>query len=160
MVIPAPGFDPVLTLQAVQDERCTGVYGVPTMFIAMQNAPGFHDYDLSTLRTAIRNETKIRFAYVNERGKASRRTVWPIALAFYERVRVLTAWCELRGDFRHFRTDRVSDAEDLRQRYPRRRRALLKEWREIENIAREGAAVPDDGPFRARPAPAVRPPKP
>ncbi len=40
MVIPAPGFDPVLTLRAIQEERCTGVYGVPTMFIAMQNSPG------------------------------------------------------------------------------------------------------------------------
>jgi fatty-acyl-CoA synthase len=53
MVIPAPGFDPSATLRAVQDERCTGVYGVPTMFIAMQNAPDFADYDLSTLRTGI-----------------------------------------------------------------------------------------------------------
>ncbi len=53
MVIPAPGFDPVATLQAVQDERCTGVYGVPTMFIAMQNTPGFAGYDLSSLRTGV-----------------------------------------------------------------------------------------------------------
>jgi fatty-acyl-CoA synthase len=53
MVIPAPGFDPAITLQTIQDERCTGVYGVPTMFIAMQNAPGFVDYDLSSLRTGI-----------------------------------------------------------------------------------------------------------
>jgi len=53
MVIPAAGFDPTSTLQAIQDERCTGVYGVPTMFIAMQNAPGFADYDLSALRTGI-----------------------------------------------------------------------------------------------------------
>jgi fatty-acyl-CoA synthase len=53
MVIPAPGFDPAITLQTVQDERCTGVYGVPTMFIAMQNAEGFADYDLSSLRTGI-----------------------------------------------------------------------------------------------------------
>jgi len=53
MVIPAPGFDPAITLQTIQDERCTGVYGVPTMFIAMQNAPGFADYDLSSLRTGI-----------------------------------------------------------------------------------------------------------
>jgi fatty-acyl-CoA synthase len=53
MVIPAPGFDPSVTLKAVQDERCTGVYGVPTMFIAMQNAPDFADYDLSSLRTGI-----------------------------------------------------------------------------------------------------------
>ncbi len=41
MVIPAPGFDPATTLQAVADERCTGLYGVPTMFIAMQNLPDF-----------------------------------------------------------------------------------------------------------------------
>jgi fatty-acyl-CoA synthase len=53
MVIPAPGFDASITLQAIQDERCTGVYGVPTMFIAMQNAPGFENYDVSTLRTGI-----------------------------------------------------------------------------------------------------------
>jgi fatty-acyl-CoA synthase len=53
MVIPAPAFDPSVTLRTVQEERCTGVYGVPTMFIAMQNAPDFADYDLSTLRTGI-----------------------------------------------------------------------------------------------------------
>ncbi|MFL6172476.1 MAG: AMP-binding protein, partial [Marmoricola sp.] len=53
MVIPAPGFDPEATLRAIAEERCTGVYGVPTMFIAMQNAPGFADADLSTLRTGI-----------------------------------------------------------------------------------------------------------
>ena len=53
MIIPAPGFDPSVTLKAVQDEKATGVYGVPTMFIAMQNAPDFADYDLSTLRTGI-----------------------------------------------------------------------------------------------------------
>jgi fatty-acyl-CoA synthase len=53
MVIPAPGFDPAVTLQTIQDERCTAVYGVPTMFIAMQNHPEFASYDLSSLRTGI-----------------------------------------------------------------------------------------------------------
>ena len=53
MVIPAPAFDPELTLRTIQDERCTGVYGVPTMFIAMQRHPEFGAYDLSTLRTGI-----------------------------------------------------------------------------------------------------------
>ena len=53
MVIPAPGFDPALTLQAVQDERCTSLYGVPTMFIAELGLPDFADYDLSRLRTGI-----------------------------------------------------------------------------------------------------------
>ena len=53
MVIPAPTFDPVATLQAVQAERCTSLYGVPTMFIAELSAPDFADYDLSSLRTGI-----------------------------------------------------------------------------------------------------------
>ena len=53
MVIPAPGFDPEITLRAIAAERCTGVYGVPTMFIAMQNHPTFSDHDLSSLRTGI-----------------------------------------------------------------------------------------------------------
>jgi fatty-acyl-CoA synthase len=53
MVIPAPSFDPAATLRAVQEERCTSLYGVPTMFIAELNLPGFASYDLSTLRTGI-----------------------------------------------------------------------------------------------------------
>jgi fatty-acyl-CoA synthase len=53
MVIPAPGFDPALTLRAVQDERCTSLYGVPTMFIAELALPDFADYDLTSLRTGI-----------------------------------------------------------------------------------------------------------
>jgi fatty-acyl-CoA synthase len=53
MVIPAPSFDPVATLSAVEEERCTSLYGVPTMFIAELAVPGFDGYDLSSLRTGI-----------------------------------------------------------------------------------------------------------
>ncbi|MEC4571492.1 AMP-binding protein [Streptomyces virginiae] len=53
MVIPAPAFDPAATLAAVESERCTSLYGVPTMFIAELAEPGFDSYDLSALRTGI-----------------------------------------------------------------------------------------------------------
>jgi fatty-acyl-CoA synthase len=53
MVIPAPGFDPQLTLAATAEERCTSLYGVPTMFIAEWALPNFGDYDLSSVRTGI-----------------------------------------------------------------------------------------------------------
>jgi fatty-acyl-CoA synthase len=53
MVIPAPVFDPVATLAAVQAERCTSLYGVPTMFIAELAVPEFDSFDLSSLRTGI-----------------------------------------------------------------------------------------------------------
>ena len=53
IVIPAPGFDPAATLRATADERCTSLYGVPTMFIAELALPDFGDYDLTSLRTGI-----------------------------------------------------------------------------------------------------------
>ncbi len=53
MVIPAPGFDPAATLAAVSEERCTSLYGVPTMFIAEWNLPDLDSYDLSSVRTGI-----------------------------------------------------------------------------------------------------------
>ncbi|WP_329260591.1 AMP-binding protein [Streptomyces sp. NBC_01478] len=53
IVIPAASFDPAATLKAVQQERCTSLYGVPTMFIAELNLPDFATYDLSSLRTGI-----------------------------------------------------------------------------------------------------------
>ncbi|MBA2641285.1 MAG: AMP-binding protein [Nocardioidaceae bacterium] len=53
MVIPGPAFDPEATLSAVAAERCTGLYGVPTMFIAEQNLPDFASYELSSLRTGL-----------------------------------------------------------------------------------------------------------
>ncbi len=53
VVVPAPSFDAVATLRAVAAERCTSLYGVPTMFIAELNDPGFAEFDLSSLRTGI-----------------------------------------------------------------------------------------------------------
>ncbi|KRF29033.1 AMP-binding protein [Phycicoccus sp. Soil802] len=53
MVIPAPGFDPAATLKATADEKCTSLYGVPTMFIAEWALPDFAAYDLSSVRTGI-----------------------------------------------------------------------------------------------------------
>jgi predicted DNA-binding transcriptional regulator YafY len=90
--------------------------------------------DLTPIRAAIRAEQKLILHYVDANGDRSRRTVWPIALGFFEQTRVLAAWCELRQDFRHFRTDRIVTLRQTERRYPRRRRALMKEWQEIEDI--------------------------
>ena len=53
MIYPGEGFDPLTTLQTVAKERCTGLHGVPTMFIAQLDHPEFHSFDLSSLRTGI-----------------------------------------------------------------------------------------------------------
>ena len=95
--------------------------------------------DLGLLRKAIRSEHKLDLRYLDSDGRDSRRTVWPFALGFFEEVRVLAAWCELRQDFRHFRTDRIAEAAMLDHRYPRRRQALLKDWRAMHGINPVGA---------------------
>ena len=90
------------------------------------------DAQLPKIRQAIRTERKLGLSYRDKDGAASRRTVWPFAVGFFEKVRVVVAWCELRQDFRHFRTDRIATLTLTDKRYPRRRQAMLKEWRERE----------------------------
>ncbi|WP_437882441.1 helix-turn-helix transcriptional regulator [Pseudomonas sp. LRF_L74] len=89
------------------------------------------------IRQAIKTERKARINYQDLGGNASERTIWPFALGYFDDVRVLVAWCELRDGFRHFRTDRVSAFEVMQERYPRRRQALLKDWRRQHNIAEQ-----------------------
>jgi predicted DNA-binding transcriptional regulator YafY len=89
---------------------------------------------LPLIREAIRRERKLAIGYRDRSGEATRRIVWPLALAFFDQALVLAAWCELREGFRHFRTDRIASLTPLDGRYPVRRRALLKAWRESEGI--------------------------
>jgi predicted DNA-binding transcriptional regulator YafY len=84
---------------------------------------------LERLRDAIRRQRKLAIAYRDAAGAPSQRTIWPIALVYPEGVRLLLAWCETRVGFRNFRVDRIAWAEVSEARYPRSRRALLKDWR-------------------------------
>jgi predicted DNA-binding transcriptional regulator YafY len=92
------------------------------------------DTELPVIRQAIRGERKLRIRYLDGKGRHSRRTIWPFALGFFDQVRVVVAWCEMREDFRHFRTDRIGKVQVTDKRYPRRRQALLKDWRAAEGI--------------------------
>lgn len=88
----------------------------------------------ASIRQAIRTESKLQITYTDAKGDGSVRIIWPLALGFFEEVHVVVAWCELRADFRHFRTDRMVTLMSLETRYPKRRRTLLKQWRESHNI--------------------------
>ncbi len=90
--------------------------------------------DLAVLRGAIRRERKLRIAYLDGENRVTNRTVWPLGLTLFDGYRLTAAWCELRGDFRVFRVDRIGSAEETGEAFPRRRRALLKEFRARENL--------------------------
>jgi predicted DNA-binding transcriptional regulator YafY len=93
------------------------------------------DTEVAAIREAIRLEHKLHIRYRDGSGEETARTIWPFALGFFDRARVVVAWCELRQATRHFRTDRIVQLEPSSERYPQRRQALLKAWRVQEGIA-------------------------
>jgi predicted DNA-binding transcriptional regulator YafY len=104
--------------------------------------------DMAEVRRAIHAGRKINLVYRDEQERETERKVWPFAVGYHETVRLMIGWCELRQDFRSFRTDRVADAQFLEERYPERPAALRARWRKIwheqaaEMHKRRGPAPP------------------
>jgi predicted DNA-binding transcriptional regulator YafY len=91
--------------------------------------------DPALIRDAIRKEQKLRISYTAESAEPTERVIWPICIAYFDSTRVVTAWCELRQAFRHFRIDRISALDSLAERYPRRRAVMFKEWRREQGLS-------------------------
>jgi predicted DNA-binding transcriptional regulator YafY len=85
--------------------------------------------DIARTRAWIRTGLKIRIRYRSQDAQASERTIWPVIIGYADTVRLLAAWCELRQDFRHFRTDRIVGAEFLDERHGSRPGVLRARWR-------------------------------
>ena len=84
------------------------------VFVSKSGAPVPAQPDLpSTIRHAIRATRKIRIAYQDGDGRSTERVIQPFAVAYYTGATLICAWCELRNDVRHFRTDRVVSADVL-----------------------------------------------
>ena len=94
--------------------------------------PQLRGADHAAIRAAIRAERKLVLTYRDPGDRVTTRTVWPVALAYLDRVQLLVAWCELRTAFRHFRPDRIETVTPTAERYARPRRVLLAEWRAAE----------------------------
>lgn len=88
--------------------------------------------DLERIRGSIRSRAKLRIRYCDQAGQASERVIWPVSVAYFQAVRLLVAWCELRGAFRHFRTDRIEAMEFLAERHPMSAEALRAAWQQQE----------------------------
>jgi len=98
--------------------------------------------DTGLVRNAIREQRKICIQYRDEKGQSSKRILWPFLLAYFDSVRLLCAWCELRNDYRHFRTDRIQSIDILDERFPQSATALYEDWhaREIASRSTPGSA--------------------
>jgi predicted DNA-binding transcriptional regulator YafY len=84
--------------------------------------------DIAKTRLWIRSGRKIRINYRDQNAQDSERTIWPVIIGYADTVRLLAAWCELRQEFRHFRTDRIVAAEFLDERHGSRLSDLRHRW--------------------------------
>ncbi|WP_073605282.1 helix-turn-helix transcriptional regulator [Vibrio aerogenes] len=90
--------------------------------------------DLTDIRQAIRHESVAEICYTDEKGKQTTRRIWPVLIGFFERCYILTAWCESRNAFRHFRIDRMQFFKTTGEKYLRSQRELLKSWQQQEGV--------------------------
>ena len=126
--------DAMAKISAVAPEGTSEFMDSPTLLPGYQRAAGPGDVHMPALRAGMREERRVILAYVDKKGAATRRVIWPIALGFFEGARVVAAWCETRKAFRHFRIDRMNQVDVTPERYARRRRVLLAEWRKSEGL--------------------------
>ncbi len=91
--------------------------------------------NMPDIRQAIRDEKVLSIAYLDLKNQQTIRRIWPFVLGYFDEIRVLVAWCELRQEIRNFRTDRIISSELEQERYPTPRHALLKRWRATLNGA-------------------------
>ena len=120
--------DVVAKIAAVVPERLRPFIVEPSVSAKPTIGEPEERVDTSMLRSTIRNGVKLRLRYRSEAGEETERTVWPVILGYAETNRVLVAWCELRQSFRHFRTDRIIEAEVLDERNGLRQGELHRRW--------------------------------
>lgn len=125
----AAARDLIAKITSVVPERLRPFLADPSIGTPPRSKAPPDAIDLGIARTWIREGRKIRIDYRDERGRVSDRVIWPVIVGFFDQARVIAAWCELRQDFRSFRTDRVVSAQFLDERYPARPGELRSRWK-------------------------------
>jgi predicted DNA-binding transcriptional regulator YafY len=136
--------DLLAKISAAVPEKLRPFVAEPSIGAAGYRAPAKDGLDMARTREWIRSGRKLRLRYSDDQGRETSRTVWPVMIGYADSLQVLAAWCELRGAFRHFRTDRVLEAEFLDARHGRRPSDLRRDWSrsfEAERGFAPGSAV-------------------
>lgn len=98
------------------------------IFVSEGDAVAAEGVDMAELRGAIRDSRKLHISYADEQGRRTHRTIWPIAMAYYVDVTLMGAWCELRGDYRNFRVERIGSSRVLDEHFDQENGRLFREW--------------------------------
>lgn len=104
------------------------------LFVIPRSGEAPEDKVLGTLRRALREERQVWLAYRDKAGTLSERTVYPVALGYFDHHQTLVAWCTLRQDYRSFRVDGMESVELLSTPLPEPRRTLFHRWSTERNL--------------------------
>lgn len=129
-----PARDALAKISSVLTPELRRKLSASTLLVGPGNAARASDAVLDALYAAIRREEKILLQYRDGTGKESSRILWPFTLGFFDSVQLVVGWCELRKDFRSFRTDRICSVSLTGEPYPRRRNSLFDEWRAAQGM--------------------------
>jgi predicted DNA-binding transcriptional regulator YafY len=100
----------------------------PSFFVSEHGASEPAIADLTLVRRAIRNRNKLEIDYADGQGELTKRRIWPMAVAYFVEVTLICAWCELRGDYRHFRADRIRSLKVSEETFSTSDGKLMTEW--------------------------------
>ncbi len=135
-VLAGAARDLISKIAAAVPERLRPFIAAPSIGAPTSRGVAADGLDIGLTRSSIRRGRKIRIRYRDEQSRETERTIWPTMIGYAETVRLLAAWCELRQDFRHFRTDRIVAAEFLEEPYGRRPDELRARWRSFMEAER------------------------
>ena len=128
-VLAGAARDLIAKIESAVPERLRPFFAEPSVgaHTGISTAPD--GLDIAQTRAWIRSGRKIRIRYRTQEMEESERIIWPVIIGYAETVRLLVAWCELRQDFRHFRTDRMVTAEFLDEHHGSRPGDLRNRWK-------------------------------
>ncbi len=126
--------DLIAKIATAVPERLRPFIAEPTVGAPPNHALSLDGLDIARARLWIRNGRKIRICYRSGAMRETQRTIWPVIIGYAETVRLLAAWCELRQEFRHFRTDRIIAADFLDENYRCRASDLRIRWKRYMEI--------------------------
>jgi len=135
-VLAGAARDLISKIAAAVPERLRPFIVEPSIGAPTSQAAAVDGLDIVLTRSWIRSGRKIRIRYRDEQSRETERTIWPTIIGYAETVRLLAAWCELRQDFRHFRTDRIVAAQFLEEPCGCRPRELRARWRSFMEVER------------------------
>ncbi|MBY5933219.1 YafY family transcriptional regulator [Tateyamaria omphalii] len=118
----------IAKIEAVAPDSAQTAFVAPVTSVAPVDPPT-EVLSAADIRTAIRHRRKIRLTYADTNGTETIRVIWPLLIGYRDAGRIIAAWCELREGFRYFRTERITQADLLPDKIPRRMDLLRSEWR-------------------------------